>query len=84
MKKTISLVLVLALCLTAEVANADFTFGEPTNLGPIVNSSSRDRELSISTDSLSLYFSSDRPGGHGNFDIWVTTKQITGQQMTVL
>ncbi len=33
MKNTISLVLVLAMGLAAEVANADFTFGEPTNLG---------------------------------------------------
>ena len=83
MKKTISLVLVLALGLAAEVANADFTFGTPTNLGPIVNSSSRDREPSISADSLSLYFSSDRPGGHGNYDIWITERQTT-RQMTEL
>ena len=37
MKKTISIVLVLALGLAAEVANADFAFGTPTNLGPTVN-----------------------------------------------
>jgi len=39
MKKTISLVLVLELGPTTESANADFTFGTPTNLGPNVNSS---------------------------------------------
>jgi len=33
MKKTISLVLVLALGLTAKVANADFTFGTPDEIG---------------------------------------------------
>ena len=77
-------ILFLAFGLTVEVANADFTFGTPTNLGPIVNSSVRDREPSISTDSLSLYFSSERPGGHGNHDIWMTTHQITGRQMTEL
>jgi C1A family cysteine protease len=37
MKKIISLVLVLALGLAVEVANADFTFGTPTNLGSAVN-----------------------------------------------
>jgi hypothetical protein len=42
MKKTISLVLVLVLCLGTKVANADFTFGEPVNLGPPFNTSSHD------------------------------------------
>ncbi len=76
MKKTILLVLVLvlALGLTAEVTNADFTFGTPTNLGPPVNSSSWDVLPSISADGLALYFTSDRPGGHGGLDIWVTTR----------
>ncbi len=83
MKMTISLVLVLTLGMSAEVANADFTFGEPTNLGATVNSSVRDREPSISADSLSLYFSSERPGGHGNHDIWITELQTT-RQMTEL
>ena len=72
MKKTISLTLVLALCMVAE---ADFTFGEATNLGPTVNSSALDRGPSISTDSLTLYFASERPGGHGNQDIWITERQ---------
>ena len=52
MKKTILLVLVLVLGLATEVANADFTFGEPTNLGPIVNSSTGDGSLSISADGM--------------------------------
>jgi Tol biopolymer transport system component len=74
MKKTISLTLVLALCM---VAKADFTFGEPTNLGPPVNSSSRDREPSISADGLTLYFTSNRSGGHGSYDIWITEQQTS-------
>ena len=79
MKRIISLVLVLALGLIASVANADFTFGEPSNLGATVNSSARDREPSISTDSLTLYFASGRPGGYGNLDIWITELQTTRQ-----
>ena len=39
MKKTILLVLLLALCIAAKVAKEDFTFTTPTNLGPMVNSS---------------------------------------------
>ena len=77
MKKTISIVLVLALCMVAEIAKADFTFGEPTNLGPTVNSSSRDLKPSVSADGLSLFFTSTRSGGVGGMDIWVTTRETT-------
>ena len=71
------LILVLALGLAAEVANADFTFGTPTNLGPTVNSSAREFNASISADGLSLFFISNRPGGVGGLDIWVTTRETT-------
>jgi len=75
MKKIISLVLVLALGLTAKVANADFVFGEPTNLGPTVNSGVGDYDPELSTDGLSLFFGSFRPGGVGETDLWVTTRE---------
>jgi len=65
---------VAAMVLGGGAAEADFTFGEPTNLGSIVNSSPRDHGLSVSSDSLMLYFNSDRPGGYGYDDIWVTTR----------
>jgi len=44
------------------------------NLGPAVNSSAWDGEPSISSDGLSLYFGSQRSGGYGGADIWVTTR----------
>jgi len=68
MKRTISLALVLTLCVVAEVTKADFTFGNPTNLGPNVNSSFDDAGPCISADGLKLYFSSNRPGGFGGYD----------------
>jgi len=74
MKKTILLVLVLALGLVAEVAKADFTFGTPTNLGPTINSSYREAVPSISGDGLELYFCSNRSGGQGSNDLWVATR----------
>ena len=77
MKKTILLALVLALALAVEVAKADFVFGEPTNLGPIINTSSGEGGnggLSISADGLSLYFDSNRSGGNGVADLWITTR----------
>ncbi|TMB28141.1 MAG: hypothetical protein E6J65_04205 [Deltaproteobacteria bacterium] len=46
----------------------------PQNLGPMVNSASVDVGPAISKDGLSLYFTSNRPGGFGNFDIWVTQR----------
>ena len=70
MKRTISLVLVLALGLATKVAKADFTFGEPTDLGPTVNSSSPELHPEISSDGSTLYFGSYRPGGLGDSDIW--------------
>jgi Tol biopolymer transport system component len=77
MKSTISLVLVLALGMGVGVANADFTFGEATNLGPTVNSSVRDFAPTSSADGLSLYFDSSRSGGYGDKDLWVTTRPTT-------
>lgn len=50
-------------------------WGTPGNLGAIVNSSAYDLEPSISTNGLSLYFCSNRPGGYGGVDIWVTTRE---------
>ncbi len=78
MKTTRMLViLVLALGLAMEVANADFTFGTPTNLGPTFNSSNWDITPSIPANGLTLYFTSDRPGGYGSWDLWVATRATT-------
>lgn len=46
----------------------------PVNLGPLVNSPSDDWTQSISGDGLELYFSSWRPGGMGNSDLWITRR----------
>jgi ankyrin repeat protein/beta-lactamase regulating signal transducer with metallopeptidase domain len=53
----------------------DDPWGEPVNLGPTVNSPVGDAGPSISGDGLSLYFVSDRPGGFGMGDLWVTTRK---------
>ncbi len=74
MKKTILFALVLALGLATEVAKADFVYGEAINLGPTVNTSAGEVTPNISDDGLSLYFGSDRSGGHGSGDIWVSTR----------
>ena len=78
MKKIILLVLVLVLGLAVEVAKADFTFGTPTNLGSTVNSPTLDGAPSVTADGLSLFFNSQRSGGYGHYDVWVSTRQTTG------
>jgi len=52
-------------------------WSEPINLGPNVNSGSIDGCPSISSDGLMLFLCSNRPGGYGDFDIWVTTRPTT-------
>jgi len=49
-------------------------WGEPVNLGPPLNSEYDDAKPSLSADGLTLYFSSNRPGGHGVFDVWMCTR----------
>jgi outer membrane protein OmpA-like peptidoglycan-associated protein len=48
------------------------------NLGSAINSSSWDSQPSLSTDGTTLYFTSDRPGGQGESDIYVAKRQKDG------
>lgn len=52
----------------------DAEWGTPMNLGPQVNSTSYDGTPSISADGLVLLFSSERPGGYGGTDLYMTTR----------
>jgi Tol biopolymer transport system component len=65
---------IAALVFGSGNAKADYIFGEPTNLGSVVNSSAYDEAPSISADGLTLYFNSNRSGGYGAFDLWMTTR----------
>jgi len=49
-------------------------WGIPENLGGLVNSSAEDLAPSISSDGLSLFFHSNRSGGRGSLDLWVSTR----------
>ena len=66
---------VVAIVVGEESSNADFIWGNAVNLGPNVNSSSNDAGACISADGLTLYFSSNRPGGSGGYDLWFTTRE---------
>ena len=52
----------------------DDPWGEPANLGQLVNSPEEDANPTLSADGLELYFNSFRTDGMGGTDIWVTKR----------
>ena len=52
----------------------DDEWGEPVNLGPTVNSEGAGSPV-VTGDGLELYFVSNRAGGYGQGDIWVTKRE---------
>jgi hypothetical protein len=53
------------------------TFGDwsaPVNVGPPINTIYNDNYAVLSRDELTIYFTSDRPGGFGGDDLWFATR----------
>jgi hypothetical protein len=46
----------------------------PVNLGAVINSAATENNMTLSPDDLSLYFTSNRAGGLGANDIWVSRR----------
>jgi hypothetical protein len=68
--------LVLVPAFTASSDDQEYSdWSEPINLGPIVNSTALERAPAISKDGLSLYFASNRLGGFGGEDIYVSQRE---------
>ena len=68
-------VVVLVVALVAPFPTAAQKFSDwsaPVNLGSVVNSSSADAVPAISKDGESLYFNSNRSGGFGAADLYVS------------
>lgn len=87
--RSISLTLAVAsaLACTPDATNVDLVvsassmsaakysdWSAPVSLGPVVNSTSNDQNAQLQKDELAIYFSSDRPGGLGRLDIYVTRR----------
>src|SRR5438093_9464692 len=54
------------------------TFGEwslPVNAGPPLNTAYNDNYAVLSRNELTIYFTSDRPGGFGGDDLWFATRE---------
>ena len=54
-------------------------WSEPQNLGPGINSRNWESQPSLSADGRTLYFVSNRPGGRGGNDIYVSSLNQAGE-----
>ncbi len=53
-------------------------WSSPRNMGDMMNTAAWESQPSLSADGKKLYFSSNRPGGLGGKDIWVSVKNNRG------
>lgn len=56
---------------------------EPRNFGTPLNSRYWDSQPTIASDGVTIYFASDRPGGFGGSDIWMSTLTPDGWSVPV-
>src|SRR4026208_795038 len=54
---------------------ASAEWSEPVNIGAPVNTAAGEMNATFSPDELSLYFTSDRAGGLGLTDIWISRRE---------
>lgn len=54
------------------------SWSRPVNVGKPLNSAAWDSQPSISADGQSIYFASSRNGSHGQIDIWMATRNESG------
>ena len=54
-------------------------WSKPINMGGTVNSDAWDSEPTLAADGRKIYFASDRKGGYGKFDLYVTKKNNDGK-----
>ena len=48
----------------------------PVNLGSTINTASAEQNAYLSSDGMTLFFSSDRPGGSGGLDLYMSTRTL--------
>jgi len=58
-------------------------WSKPTNIGSPVNSRYSEKHPTVSSDGRTLYFTSNRPGGKGSYDIWVSERSSNGWSIPV-
>ena len=74
-KQIVALILgCLAAPISTVAAPRYSDWSVPVNLGPAINTAFGDRHPAIGKKGLSLFFSSDRPGGQGGDDLWLSRR----------
>src|SRR5690606_15083341 len=69
-----------AQCRIFETRFENGEWSKPVPLGELINTSTSDaKQPAISPGGDTLYFASNRSGGYGGFDIWMSTRQDQGQ-----
>jgi hypothetical protein len=82
-QRTLILPLLIALALvvvrvTPAAAQIEFgAWSEPINVGPPLNTQYNDMYAILTANGLTVYFTSDRPGGLGGNDLWVSRREST-------
>lgn len=70
---SLCVVLIFILCLCCGPRRAErFQWGNLQNLGPNINSSSKDEHATFTRDGQTMYFASTREGGRGGYDLYVS------------
>jgi hypothetical protein len=63
---------------TDVLTSPDWEWATPENLGPGVNTAFTEQSPCLSADGLTLWFTSNRPGGRGENDLWVCRRPHPG------
>mgnify|MGYP001816018528 CR=1 FL=1 len=61
----------------------DGKWSTPLNAGNAINSRYSEKHPAVSADGRFLYFTSNRPGGKGSYDIWVSERRADGWSQPV-
>jgi WD40-like Beta Propeller Repeat len=56
----------------AKRSSPDHAWAPASNLGPAINTAANERSPALSANRRLLFFATDRPGGSGGFDIWLS------------
>lgn len=60
--------------LYVAMATGEQRFNTPVNLGADINTPANEAAPTLAADGKTLYFASDRPGGSGGYDLYVTRR----------
>ena len=56
------------------LTSPDYEWSAPTNLGSVINTAAGEGSQCLSADGLTLLFDSDRSGGQGKTDLWMSRR----------